>query len=51
MVDSHFTAGTLTCPLHSFCFDGTTGACANAEVANLKVWAVEVRDGRIRLKA
>jgi nitrite reductase (NADH) large subunit len=50
MVDSHFTAGTLTCPLHSFCFDGATGACANAEVANLEVWTVEERKGRIVLK-
>jgi nitrite reductase/ring-hydroxylating ferredoxin subunit len=51
MVDSHYTAGSLTCPLHSYCFDGSSGACSNAEVANLKVWAVEVREGRIRLKA
>lgn len=50
MADAHYTAGSLTCPLHSYCFDGSTGSCGNAEVANLKVWTVEVHEGRIAVK-
>ncbi|NNM54006.1 MAG: FAD-dependent oxidoreductase [Spirochaetales bacterium] len=47
MVDCHFISGQLTCPLHSFVFDSKTGSCGNAEVRNLKVWPVEVANGRI----
>jgi nitrite reductase (NADH) small subunit len=38
---------TVVCPLHTFRFDGTTGACDQAGVCEVITYPVEVRNGTV----
>jgi nitrite reductase/ring-hydroxylating ferredoxin subunit/Fe-S cluster biogenesis protein NfuA len=40
-------AGTITCPWHAFCFDGSTGECLTAPQAQLERFPLRVQDGQI----
>ncbi|HPR83776.1 MAG TPA: nitrite reductase large subunit NirB [Pontiellaceae bacterium] len=50
IVDSIYGNGRLVCPLHSYSFDIKTGACDNPDIGNLKIYAIEIRDGFIFVK-
>lgn len=39
--------GTLTCPWHGFCFDGSSGECLTAPQAQLEAFPVRVDAGQI----
>ncbi len=39
--------GTITCPWHAFCFDGSTGECLTAPQAQLERFPLRVQDGHI----
>jgi nitrite reductase/ring-hydroxylating ferredoxin subunit/Fe-S cluster biogenesis protein NfuA len=39
--------GTITCPWHGFCFDGSTGECLTAPQAQLERFPLRVQDGQI----
>lgn len=51
VVDSLYGNGRLTCPLHSYSFDVITGRCDNAEFPPLGIYPVEVREGRVLVRA
>jgi nitrite reductase/ring-hydroxylating ferredoxin subunit len=51
LVDSIYGNGRLVCPLHSYSFDVKTGACDNPDIGVLKIYTIEVRGGRVLVKA
>jgi nitrite reductase/ring-hydroxylating ferredoxin subunit len=50
LVDSICGNGRLTCPVHSYSFDVKTGVCDNPDIGVLKIYTIEIRDGRVLVK-
>ncbi len=50
LVDSIYGNGRLVCPLHSYSFDVVTGTCDNPEIANVRIFEVLAKDGRVLVK-
>jgi nitrite reductase (NADH) large subunit len=51
IVDSIYGNGRLVCPLHSYSFDVKTGACDNPDIGALKIYTLEIREGRVLIKS
>jgi nitrite reductase (NADH) small subunit len=47
LVASIYGNGRLTCPIHSYSFDVKTGVCDNLEIGVLKIYAIEISNGRV----
>lgn len=50
MVDSIYGKGRLVCPLHSYSFDATTGACDNPEIPALPIFEASVKEDMLRVR-
>lgn len=50
LVDCIIGNGRLTCPIHSYSFDIKTGACDNPDIDPLRIYTIELRNGRVLVK-